>query len=51
VNAAQLGFTQQDVATNLLISLSGSQQTAPSFWVDRRPASNTAWRRRHRNTG
>jgi len=34
VNAAQLGFTQQDVATNLLISLSGSQQTAPSFWVD-----------------
>ena len=34
VNAAQLGFTQQDVATNLLISMSGSQQTAPSFWVD-----------------
>jgi multidrug efflux pump subunit AcrB len=34
VNAAQLGFTQQDVATNVLISLSGSQQTAPSFWVD-----------------
>jgi multidrug efflux pump subunit AcrB len=34
VNAAQIGFTQQDVATNVLISLSGSQQTAPSFWVD-----------------
>jgi multidrug efflux pump subunit AcrB len=34
VNAAQLGFTQQDVASNVLISLSGSQQTAPSFWVD-----------------
>jgi multidrug efflux pump subunit AcrB len=34
VNAAQLGFTQQDVATNVLISLSGSQQTAPSYWVD-----------------
>jgi multidrug efflux pump subunit AcrB len=34
VNAAQLGFTQQDVANNVLISLSGSQQTAPSFWVD-----------------
>jgi multidrug efflux pump subunit AcrB len=36
VNAVQLGFTQQDVATNVLISLSGSQQTAPSFWVDPR---------------
>jgi multidrug efflux pump subunit AcrB len=34
VNATQLGFTQQDVANNVLISLSGSQQTAPSFWVD-----------------
>jgi multidrug efflux pump subunit AcrB len=34
VNAAQLGFTQQDVANSVLISLSGSQQTAPSFWVD-----------------
>ncbi len=33
-NAALLGLTQQDVATNLLISLSGSQQTAPTFWVD-----------------
>ena len=36
VNAVQLGFTQQDVATNVLISLSGSQQTAPSFWLDPR---------------
>jgi multidrug efflux pump subunit AcrB len=36
VNAVQLGFTQQDVANNVLISLSGSQQTAPSFWVDPR---------------
>jgi multidrug efflux pump subunit AcrB len=34
VNAAQLGFTQQNVANDVLISLSGSQQTAPSFWVD-----------------
>ena len=33
-NAALVGFTQQDVANNVLISLSGSQQTAPSFWVD-----------------
>jgi multidrug efflux pump subunit AcrB len=33
-NAAQLGLTQQNVATDVLISLSGSQQTAPTFWVD-----------------
>jgi multidrug efflux pump subunit AcrB len=32
--AEQIGFTQRDVATNLLISLSGSFQTAPSFWLD-----------------
>jgi multidrug efflux pump subunit AcrB len=32
--ASQVGFTQRDVATNLLVTLSGSFQTAPSFWVD-----------------
>jgi multidrug efflux pump subunit AcrB len=32
--AEQIGFTQRDVANNLLISLSGSFQTAPSFWLD-----------------
>ena len=32
--ANQIGFTQRDVATNLLVSLSGSFQTAPSFWLD-----------------
>jgi len=32
--AQEIGFTQRDVATNLLISLSGSFQTAPSFWLD-----------------
>ncbi|MES2489948.1 MAG: efflux RND transporter permease subunit [Pseudomonadota bacterium] len=32
--AAQLGLTQYDVATNMLISLSGSFQTAPSYWTD-----------------
>jgi multidrug efflux pump subunit AcrB len=32
--ASQVGFTQRDVATNLLVSLSGSFQTSPSFWVD-----------------
>ena len=32
---AQLaGFTQRDVATNLLISLSGSFQTTPEFWLN-----------------
>ncbi len=32
--AQQVGFTQRDVANNLLISLSGSFQTTPEFWVD-----------------
>src|SRR5256886_16449626 len=32
--AEQVGFTQRDVASNLLISLSGSFQTAPTFWLD-----------------
>ena len=29
-----LGLTQQNVATNMLVSLSGSFQTTPSFWID-----------------
>lgn len=33
-HAKELGLTQRDVATNLLLSLSGSLQTAPNFWVD-----------------
>jgi multidrug efflux pump subunit AcrB len=32
--ALQAGFTQHDVAGNLLVSLSGSFQTSPSFWLD-----------------
>ena len=32
--AMESGFTQLNVATNLLISLSGSFQTTPSFWLD-----------------
>lgn len=32
--ASQLGVTQQDVASDLLISLSSSNQTAPNFWVN-----------------
>jgi multidrug efflux pump subunit AcrB len=32
--AAGLGLTERDVASSLLLSLSGSGQTAPSYWVD-----------------
>jgi multidrug efflux pump subunit AcrB len=34
--ASQVGFTQLQVAQDLLISLSGSFQTAPAFWLDPR---------------
>ena len=39
--AQELGLTQQSVASNLLVSLSGSFQTSPSFWTD--PASGTMY--------
>ena len=32
--AQLLGLTEQNVASNLLVSLSGSFQTTPSFWID-----------------
>ncbi|HEX5478182.1 MAG TPA: efflux RND transporter permease subunit, partial [Dehalococcoidia bacterium] len=32
--ASQAGFTERDVANNLLISLSGSGQTSPTFWLN-----------------
>jgi len=32
--AQQAGFSQRDIAQNLLISLSGSFQTSPTFWLD-----------------
>ncbi|HEV7813529.1 MAG TPA: efflux RND transporter permease subunit, partial [Janthinobacterium sp.] len=32
--AIQAGLTQQQVAQNLLIALSGSSQTTPNFWLD-----------------
>jgi hypothetical protein len=32
--AGQIGFTERDVAQNLLISLSGSFQTSPTFWLN-----------------
>jgi multidrug efflux pump subunit AcrB len=34
--AAQVGYTTRDVANDLLVSLSGSFQTAPTFWLDPR---------------
>jgi multidrug efflux pump subunit AcrB len=39
--AQLVGLTQQVVASNMLVSLSGSFQTAPSFWVD--PKSGTQY--------
>src|SRR5487761_2432001 len=32
--AREMGLTQHEVATNMLVSLSGSFQTAPNFWVN-----------------
>src|SRR6202171_1406457 len=32
--AREIGFTQRDVASNLLITLSGSAQTSPTFFLD-----------------
>ena len=32
--ASQMGLSQRDVASDLLISLSSSNQTAPNFWLN-----------------
>jgi len=32
--AQEIGFTAHDIAQNLLVSLSGSFQTSPTFWLD-----------------
>src|SRR6202008_2795381 len=32
--AQELGFSAHDIAQNLLVSLSGSFQTAPTYWLD-----------------
>jgi len=34
LKAAQLGLSQQAIAGNILVSLSSSSLTAPSFWID-----------------
>jgi multidrug efflux pump subunit AcrB len=36
VMAGQLGVTQRDVASDMLVSLSSSGQTAPSYWLDKK---------------
>jgi len=40
--AELVGLTEQNVAGNMLVSLSGSFQTSPSFWVD--PQSGTQYK-------
>lgn len=39
--AVQAGFTQREIATSLLISLSGSSQTTPTFWLN--PATGVSY--------
>ncbi len=39
--AASTGLTQREVASNLLISLSGSGQTSPTFWLN--PATGVSY--------
>ena len=34
VKASQLGLTQRDVTSNMLISLSGSGTVAPNYWMN-----------------
>jgi len=34
IRAAEVGLTQRDVANSLLVSLSGSAQVSPNFWVN-----------------
>ena len=41
VRAQQLGLTQRDVAQNLLVSLSSSFQTSPTFWLN--PANGVSY--------
>src|SRR5262245_25194304 len=40
--ARQLGFTEQDVATSLLVSLSGISQIAPNYWLNLQNGVNYA---------
>jgi multidrug efflux pump subunit AcrB len=42
IRAQQIGLTERDVATSLLVSLSSSGQTAPNFWLN--PQSGNSYR-------
>ena len=48
--AEELGFTAHDIAQNLLVSLSGSFQTSPTFWVDPKTHVSYQMQPRLRNT-
>ena len=48
--AIESGYSPLDVANSLLISLSGSFQTNPTYWLDPKNGVNTAWWRRPRST-
>src|SRR5262249_25539385 len=41
VKAGQVGLTQRDVTSSMLISLSGNNQVAPSFWLN--PATGISY--------
>jgi multidrug efflux pump subunit AcrB len=41
VKAGQLGLTQRDVTSSMLISLSGNNQVAPNFWMN--PATGVSY--------
>ena len=41
MKAGQLGLTQRDVTSSMLISLSGNNQVAPSFWLN--PANGVSY--------
>src|SRR5436305_3780293 len=41
VRAGQVGLTERDVASNLLVSLSSSAQTTPTFWLN--PANGVTY--------
>ena len=48
--AQAIGLTQQNVAQSLLVALSGSFQTTPSFYLDPRNGVSTTLPSRRRNT-
>jgi hypothetical protein len=50
LKAQELALTAKDVSDNVLLSLSGSGQTAPNFWLDPANALNTQSSCRCRST-